>query len=261
MPYTVRLKGQVAVITGGNSGIGRATALAMAREGAKVVVAARDKNKGEDTVGAIRKAGGDACFVPTDVTRERQVARLVARTVGRYSKLTLLFNNAGVFLKGSVLDIPIADWDRVIDVNVRGTFLCSRYAIPRMIEAGGGVIINCSSVSAVVGNAGGSAYNASKGAIQNLTKNMALDFVDKGIRTVNVCPGVIETPMLVGDIKDSKELKKARRRSGKKQVMGRWGRPEEIAEAVVFLASPEASYVNGTSLFVDGGLLARWGTR
>lgn len=257
----MRLKEQVAVITGGNSGIGRAAALAMAREGAKVVVAARDKKKGDATVAEIRRAGGDAFFVTTDVTRERQVSRMVERTLERFGKLTVLFNNAGVFLKGSVVDIPIADWDRVMAVNVRGTFLCSRYAIPMMVRAGGGVIINCSSVSAVVGNAGGSAYNASKGAIQNLTKNMALDFVEQGIRTVNVCPGVIETPMLVGDIEDPKELKKVRRRSGKKQVMGRWGRPEEIAEAVVFLASPEASYVNGTSLFVDGGLLARWGTR
>ena len=130
-----------------------------------------------------------------------------------------------------------------------------------MIDSGGGSIINCSSVSAVVGNAGGSVYNASKGAIQNLTRNMALDFVGDGIRVNNICPGVIETPMLVGDITDEKELEKVRRRSGKKQVMGRWGRPEEVAEAAVFLASPEASYVNGTSLFVDGGLLARWGTQ
>jgi NAD(P)-dependent dehydrogenase (short-subunit alcohol dehydrogenase family) len=113
----------------------------------------------------------------------------------------------------------------------------------------------------VIGNAAASAYNASKGAVQNLTKNMALDFVSQGIRVNNLCPGVIETPMLVGDITDAKELRKVRRRSGAKQVMGRWGRAEEVAEAALFLASPEASYINGTSVFVDGGLLARWGTR
>ena len=257
----MRLEGEVAIITGGNSGIGRATAEAMAREGAAVVVAARNKQLGEETVAFIRASGGKALFVATDVTREAQVRRMVNKTVKAYGKLTVLFNNAGIFLKGTVVDIPLADWDRVMNVNVRGTFLCSRHAIPKMIESGGGSIINCSSVSAVVGNEGGSAYNASKGAIQNLTRNMALDFVGDGIRVNNICPGVIETPMLVGDITDEKELKKVRLRSGKKQVMGRWGRPEEIADAAVFLASPEASYVNGTSLFVDGGLLARWGTR
>ena len=257
----MRLEGEVAIITGGNSGIGRATAGAMAHEGAAVVVAARNKQLGEETVAFIRASGGKALFVATAVTREAQVRRMVNKTVKAYGKLTVLFNNAGIFLKGTVVDIPLADWDRVMNVNVRGTFLCSRHAIPKMIESGGGSIINCSSVSAVVGNEGGSAYNASKGAIQNLTRNMALDFVGDGIRVKNICPGVIETPMLVGDITDEKELKKVRLRSGKKQVMGRWGRPEEIADAAVFLASPEASYVNGTSLFVDGGLLARWGTR
>ncbi len=257
----MRLEKEVAIITGGNSGIGRATAEAMAREGAAVVVAARNEKLGEETVASIRASGGEALFVATDVTREPQVRRMVQKTVQAYGKLTVLFNNAGIFLKGTVVDIPLADWDRVINVNVRGTFLCSRHAIPKMIDSGGGSIINCSSVSAVIGNAGGSAYNASKGAIQNLTRNMALDFVGDGIRVNNICPGVIETPMLVGDITDEKELRKARRRSGKKQVMGRWGKPEEIAEAAVFLASPEASYVNGTSLFVDGGLLARWGTQ
>ena len=257
----MRLEGEVAIITGGNSGIGRATAEAMAREGAAVVVAARNKKLGEETVASIRASGGEALFLATDVTREPQVRRMVTKTVQAYAKLTVLFNNAGIFLKGTVVDIPLEDWDRVMNVNVRGTFLCSRHVIPKMIESGGGSIINCSSVSAVIGNAGGSAYNASKGAIQNLTRNMALDFVADGIRVNNICPGVIETPMLVGDITDEKELRKARRRSGKKQVMGRWGKPEEIAEAAVFLASPEASYVNGTSLFVDGGLLARWGTR
>ena len=257
----MRLSGEVAIVTGGNSGIGEASAHAMAREGAKVVIAARNEKAGRSVERAILAEGGEAMYVPTDVTREPQVRRMVEKTVRKFGKLTVLFNNAGVFLKGTVVDIPLEDWDRVMNVNVRGTFLCSRHAIPRMVESGGGSIINCSSVSAVVGNASGSAYNASKGAIQNLTRNMALDFVNDGIRVNNICPGVIETPMLVGGIKDAKELRKARRRSGKKQVMGRWGRPEEIADAVVFLASPESSYVNGTSLFVDGGLLARWGTQ
>lgn len=257
----MRLEGEVALVTGGNSGIGRASAEAMAREGARVAVAARDQKRSEETVAAIRDAGGDAIAVPLDVTREAQVRRAVKKTLAAFGKITVLFNNAGVFLKGTVLDIPIADWDRVMDVNLKGTFLCSRHVIPAMMDAGGGSIINCSSVSAVVGNAGGSAYNASKGAIQNLTRNMALDFVQEGIRVNNICPGVIETPMLVGGIRDPRQLARTRKTSGKKQVMGRWGKPEEIAEAVVFLASREASYVNGTSLFVDGGLLARWGTR
>jgi NAD(P)-dependent dehydrogenase (short-subunit alcohol dehydrogenase family) len=257
----MRLRDEVAIITGGNSGIGRATAELFAREGAKVAIAARNATKGKDAERSIRRAGGEAVFIPTDVTREPQVRRMVRQTVKAFGKVTVLFNNAGVFLKGTVVDIPIRDWDQVMNVNVRGVFLCSRHVIPEMIEAGGGSIINCSSVSGVVGNAGGSAYNASKGALHNLTKNMALDFVNQGIRVNNLCPGVIETPMLVGDIKDPKELKKARRRSGSKKVMGRWGRPEEIAEAALFLASRQASYVNGASIFVDGGLLARWGTR
>lgn len=257
----MRLTSEVAIITGGNSGIGRATAELFAREGAKVVVAARSKKRGEEAAREIQRAGGDALFVATDVRRPSDVRRMVRKTVKAFGKVTILFNNAGVFLKGTVVDMTIADWNEVMDINVRGVFLCSRYAIPEMIRSGGGSIINCSSVSGVVGNQGGSAYNASKGAVHNLTKNMALDFVGKGIRVNNICPGVIETPMLVGDIKDSKELRKARRRSGAKQVMGRWGTPEEIAHAALFLASRESSYVNGTSLFVDGGLLARWGTR
>lgn len=257
----MRLPGEVAIITGGNSGIGRATAELFAREGAKVALAARGKKRGEATVRIIRRAGGEAIFVPTDITRETDVRRLVRETVRAFGKVTVLFNNAGVFLKGTVVDIPVEDWDTVIKVNLRGVFLCSRYVIPEMIKTGGGSIINCSSVSGVVGNTEGSAYNASKGAVLNLTRNMALDFVQHGIRVNNVCPGVIETPMLVGDIKDPAKLEEARRTSGAKQVMGRWGRPEEVAEAVLFLASREASYINGTSLFVDGGLLARWGTR
>ena len=257
----MRLKDEVAIITGGNSGIGRATAELFAKEGAKVAIAARNETLGEETVAAIRGFGGEAIFIATDVTRESQVRRMVRRTVKSFGKVTVLFNNAGVFLKGSVVDIPVEEWDWVMNVNVKGVFLCSRHVIPEMVEAGGGSIINCSSVSGVTGNAGGSAYNASKGAVHNLTKNMALDFVGRGIRVNNICPGVIETPMLVGDITDPKELKKARRRSGAKQVMGRWGRAEEVAEAALFLASRESSYVNGTSIFIDGGLLARWGTR
>ncbi len=256
----MRLRDEVAIITGGNSGIGRATAELFAREGAKVVVAARDQERGEETVRAIRRSEGDGFFISTDVTREAQVRRMVRSAVKRYGKITVLFNNAGVFLKGSVTDILVKDWETVMNVNVKGVFLCSRHVIPVMIKAGGGSIINCSSVSGVIGNEGGSAYNASKGAVQNLTKNMALDFVGQGIRVNNLCPGVIETPMLVGDM-EKKELRKVRRRSGAKQVMGRWGRSEEVAEAALFLASKEASYVNGTSIFVDGGLLARWGTR
>lgn len=257
----MRLRGEVAIITGGNSGIGRATAELFAGEGAKVTVAARNKKRGEETVREIRRSGGEALFIPTDVRRPSEVRRMVRQTVNTFGKVTILFNNAGVFLKGSVVDMNIPDWDEVMDVNVKGVFLCSRYVIPEMIRSGGGSIINCSSVSGVVGNQAGSAYNASKGAVHNLTKNMALDFVGDGIRVNNICPGVIETPMLVGDIKDPKELRKARRLSGAKQVMRRWGTPEEIAKAALFLASRESSYVNGTSLFVDGGLLARWGTR
>lgn len=244
----------VALVTGGSSGIGRAVALACTREGARVVIAARRIRECENVVEQIKKAGGDALFVRTDVSKPAEVESLVKKAVETYGRLDWSCNNAGVEgVKGSITECREEDWDEVIDINLKGVWLCMRYEISQMLKQGGGAIVNISSVNGFVGSADFAPYVASKHGVIGLTKSAAKGYAREGIRVNAVCPGSIDTPMI--ERVDGGPLRPDSWRISR-TPMGRIGTPEEIAETVVWLCSEKASYVTGHSLIVDGGLLA-----
>jgi len=247
------LEGKIALVTGGSSGMGRTTALAFAREGAKVVIADIQVEGGEETVQTIDDTGGEAIFFKTDVSRRDEVEALINRVVETYGRLDCAFNNAGIE-ETSLL--PTAEsteenWDRVIGTNLKGVWLCMKYELAQMVKQGSGAIVNTASVGGLVGFEGIGAYVASKHGVIGLTKTAALEYATAGIRVNAVCPGVIRTPMLA----DAEAL------LAPLEPMGRIGLPEEIAEAVVWLCSDAASFVTGHPMVVDGGILAqgwRW---
>ncbi|MFO1446228.1 SDR family oxidoreductase [Bacillus sp. Bva_UNVM-123] len=247
----MRLHEKVAIITGGTFGIGESTALLFAKEGAKVVIAARNMEKGENVVNRIKEQGGEAIFVQTDVSNEEDVANLVRETVDTYGKLDILFANAGVGSMGDIHETSVEDWNRMISIDLTGVFLCSKFAIPEMLRNGGGSIINCASILGHVGQPSVSAYAAAKGGVVNMTRSAAVTYAHKGIRINAVCPGYIDTPML----KDLDEATKEHLIS--LHPIGRLGKPEEIANAVLFLASDESSFITGANLLVDGGYTAQ----
>lgn len=248
-------EGKVALVTGGGSGIGRATALAFAREGAQVVIGNRNVQRGEETVSMIHDAGGTASFKRTDVLVAAEIEALVDHAVKTYGRLDLVFNNAGV--EGDVAPLveqTEANYDAIMDVNVKGVWLSMKYEIPRMLEGGGGAIVNCSSVAGVVGFSNVAIYIASKHAVIGLTKTAALEYSAQGIRINAVNPAVIDTEMVdrfvVGLNMKKDDLSTL-------HPIGRIGRAEEVAEAVLWLCSGRASFVTGHSLMVDGGFTAR----
>jgi NAD(P)-dependent dehydrogenase (short-subunit alcohol dehydrogenase family) len=251
---TAELRGKVALVTGGTSGIGRDTALLFAKAGAKVVVAGRREVEGKEAVELIRAAGGDGVFVKADVSKASEVEMLIRKTVDKFGRLDIAFNNAGI----EGIWVPITeqseeDWDRTIDINLKGVWLCLKYEIREMLkQGGGGAIVNMASVAGLMGLAGAATYCASKHGVIALTKTAALENARRGIRVNVVCPAVIETPM-------------AQRAYGEAEThkfvvglhpIGRFGRPEEISEAVVWMCSDRASFMTGQSLVLDGGLLA-----
>lgn len=243
---------KVALITGGSTGIGRATALVFAREGAKVVVASRGVEGGEETVRLIKDIGGEAFFVKTDVAKASEVEALVNKVVETYGRLDIAFNNAGV--EGQVKPIieqTEADFDFVMDINVKGVWLSMRYQIPQMLKQGSGAIVNTSSTLGLVGFAGISPYVASKHAVLGLTKSVALEYAKSGIRINAVAPGAIETEM-VNRVTDGNPEAMAQL-----HPLGRIGKSEEIAEAVVWLCSDAASFITGQTLTIDGGYTAQ----
>jgi NAD(P)-dependent dehydrogenase (short-subunit alcohol dehydrogenase family) len=246
-----RLDDRVAFITGAASGIGAACAQRMAEEGARI--AGFDLAQPDPAAWKrVAEAAPDESFQIGDVRDESAVSGAIAATVDRFGRLDILVNNAGTAGGGPVHMIDSAEWDRVIDVNLKGTFLCSKYAITQMLEqSGGGNVINIASVEGIEGFEGGSAYNASKGGVVLLTRNQAIDYGRRGIRVNAVCPGFIETPLMASTFVES--LKGPLERVVEATQLGRMGRPEEIADAVVFLASDEASYITGQTLVVDGG--------
>lgn len=249
---TVRLKNRVAIITGAASGIGKATALLFAEHGARVVVADIDIHGGNETVTEIQKVGNEAKFIKTDVTNIVDTQNVVAQTVDTYGKLDILFNNAGIAMRLPVDELPEDDWHRCLDVNLNGVFLCAKAAIPAMQRNSGGSIINMSSIYGIVGADVRAAYVASKGAVTNLTRGMALDYAKDNIRVNCICPGFVETPLVAGVIKTPDEYQKL----ADKHPMRRLGQPEEIAYGALYLASDESAFVTGIALPIDGGYTA-----
>jgi len=248
------LKGKVALITGAATGIGRATALAFGRVGARVVVT-DVVPAGEETAAAIRNDGGDALFLRCDVSNPEQVAAAVAEAVRRYGRLDCAFNNAGIEGTQAPLgDYPLEVWNRVLAVNLTGVMLCMKSEIAAMTAGGGGAIVNNASILGQVGFATAGAYVAAKHGVIGLTQTAALEYADKKIRVNAVCPGFIETPMLErAGLTTNKDVRAAIEGL---HPIGRLGRPEEVAEAVLWLCSPRASFITGHPLFVDGGYVA-----
>jgi NAD(P)-dependent dehydrogenase (short-subunit alcohol dehydrogenase family) len=251
----MRFEGKVALVTGGASGIGRASAAAFAREGAMVAVADVAKEGGEETVRMIQAAGGEGLFMRADVSRAAEVERLIEKVVERYGRLDYAHNNAGI---GGPLaltaDCAEEDWDRIIEVNLKGVWLCMKYETRQMLKQGSGAIVNTASASGLVGFPGVSAYCASKGGVIQLTKAAALEYAKTRIRVNAVCPGPIRTPMMERLLAERPEVE-----GGiiAMQPIGRMGRAEEVAAAVVWLCSEAASYVTGHAMAVDGGYLAQ----
>ncbi|MBE0417599.1 MAG: SDR family oxidoreductase [Coriobacteriia bacterium] len=249
------LDGKVALVTGASSGIGRESALAFARAGAKVVVADVDVAGGEETVGMIKKAGGEAVFVKTDVTKKDEVKVLVDKAVETYGRLDCAHNNAGIEgIGGPCTECTEENWDLTIAINLTGVFNCCKAELPQMLKQGGGAIVNTASVAGLVGFPGLPAYVASKFGVNGLTKSIALDYATENIRCNSVCPGVIHTPMIDRLTGSDPEALKAMEAM---EPVGRLGKPSEIADAVVWLCTDEASFVTGVNLPVDGALTAQ----
>ena len=249
------LEGKIALVTGAGSGIGRATALAFAREGAKVVVADVAAEGGKETLRLIEEAGGSGFFVEGDVSITGDVRTIVQAAVEHYGRLDCAFNNAGIEgAQAPTAECAEENWDRVLAINLKGTWLCMKHEIPIMLKQGGGAIVNTASVAGLVGFPNIPAYNASKGGVIQLTKTAALEYAKQGIRVNAVCPGVIRTPMVERFLGGSPE---AEAQFVAMEPVGRMGLPQEIAEAVVWLCSDAASFVTGHAMAVDGGLVAQ----
>jgi len=246
------LQNSVAIVTGASTGIGAATARRFAEEGAAVVAADVNVADGEETVAEINDAGGEATFVETDVSDPDDVAEMVETAVETYGGLDYAFNNAGI--EGDMVptaEQPMENWERVIDVNLKGVFLCLQAEIPAMLEADGGAIVNTSSVAGVVGSPGIGPYVASKHGVIGLTKSAALEYAESGVRVNAICPGLIETPMI------DRTGSEFRDQAIAGTPMGRPGTPEEIGDAAVWLCSEEASFVTGEAMVADGGFVSQ----
>jgi len=257
----MRLANRVALVTGAGVGIGRATAMLLAQEGARVVVQDVNADTAEETAQLINHAGGEAVSTGGDVTSSANAEAMVKRTMDSYGRLDVLFNNAGIWRGGTILDINEEDWDRTMGVNVKGIYLVSRYAVQQMMRQESGSIINAASVAALRGSPMSAAYHASKGAVLLLTKCMAVDFGRYGIRVNCICPGIIDTQMAdqlltyrsLGDDDRKQALIETYE---ERHPVGRFGQPAEVAKVVLFLASDESSFVSGAAWSIDGGLSA-----
>jgi NAD(P)-dependent dehydrogenase (short-subunit alcohol dehydrogenase family) len=252
----IRLQGETALITGGGTGLGRAIALAFAREGANVSVAGRRLEPLEEVVREIEQGGGKALAIGCDVSNAQEAARAVAETTARFGRLTILVNNAGTLHVSTIETIPEEEWDRVMTVNVKGPFLMSRAALPELRKAGGGSIVNIGSILGLIGAKERAAYCASKGGVTMLTKAMALDHAHENIRVNCICPAIVETDLVRGLFDRAPDGDALRRARAALIPLGRMGKPEDVAEMAVFLASRESSWMSGAAIPLDGGLSA-----
>lgn len=251
-----RLEGKVALITGGGTGIGRAIALAFAREGAKLAVAGRRKEKLTETIRELEKQGGQGLAIVCDVAKAKDAAHAVRETVKNFGRLNVLVNNAGVLHASTIEGISEAEWDRLMTINLKGPFLMCRAALPEFRKSGGGAIINVGSVLGLVAMKDRAAYCASKGGVTLLTKAMALDHAHENVRSNCICPSIVETELVQGLFSASEEGKALRKARIGQIPIGRMGRPEDVAELAVFLASDESSWLTGAAIPLDGGLSA-----
>jgi len=254
----MRLKDKVAIITGAGGGMGRVASQLFAVEGAKIVVAEFSEPAGRETVRLVEEAGGKATFVKADVSKEADAKAMVDHAVATWGRVDVLYNNAGIMPEAdhSVTDTDVATWDQVMAVNVRGVFLGCKYAIPVMLAQGSGSIINISSFVALMGCSNPQdAYTASKGAVLALTKSLAVQFGPRGVRSNAICPGPVETPLLMDWLVKDEEAKRIRLA---RNPTGRFGKPEEIVYMAMYLASDESRWTNGASLVVDGGITVNY---
>jgi NAD(P)-dependent dehydrogenase (short-subunit alcohol dehydrogenase family) len=254
----MRLQDKVSIITGGASGMGRVAARMFAAEGAQVVVADVTEPAAQSVVDEVTAAGGRAIAIAADVSKEADAKRMVDAAVEAFGRVDVLYNNAGIMPEAdhSVIDTSVEDWDRVMAVNVRGVFLGCKYAIPKMVEQGSGSVINISSFVALIGCSNPQdAYTASKGAVLALTKSLAVQFAPKGVRTNAICPGPVETPLLMDWLVKDEEAKRIRLA---RNPTGRFGKPEEIVHMAIYLASDESRWTNGAAMVVDGGITVNY---
>jgi NAD(P)-dependent dehydrogenase (short-subunit alcohol dehydrogenase family) len=253
----MKLDGKVAIVTGATDGIGKAVAVLFAKEGGKVMMVGRDEAKGQTALKEVSRFG-EAVYFKADVSDSMQVRKMVEETRLKFGRIDILVNNAAVCPPGTVLTTSEETWDYVIDVNMKGVFLCCKYVIPHMEKNGGGSIVNIGSINSLMAMENEAAYDASKGGVLMLTKAIALDFAKANIRANCILPGAVETAMFRASLASSPDPVKAREWITSKHPVRRAGRPEEIAEAVLFLATDASSFITGATIPVDGGILSGW---